>query len=507
MEDHDPQETLRLSIQTKLDRNKTALEKNMLGQFATPTTLAREILSYGLSLIPHKQQIHFLDPAIGTGAFYSALRETAGDRFIATAKGYEIDAQYGDAARQLWPDANLDIDISDFTQNKPPVNGFNLLICNPPYVRHHHLGTGEKRRLQGKGYDTANIKLSGLSGLYCYFLALSHQWMSKGGLAGWLIPSEFMDVNYGRELKHYLLNEVTLLRIHRFDPNNVQFEDAMVSSAVVWFKNIKPTGERKIEFSYGGSLSAPAISRQITSTELRLEDKWTRFPKQESRPPNNAAILSDLFIIKRGIVTGNNDFFILTKEKIVALDLPMQFFKPILPSPRHIKVNEINVDDQGNPDLPQQLFLLDCRHTEEDIRRQYPKLWNYLESGKDSVAGGYICKSRSLWYKQEERQPAPFVCNYMGRSDSPAKSPFRFMLNHSDAIAANTYLMLYPKPNIAEQINKQPGAIQSIWKELNSIKPEMLISEGRVYGGGLYKLEPKELANVPFGMISTLLGR
>jgi adenine-specific DNA-methyltransferase len=34
-----------------------------------------------------------------------------------------------------------------------------------------------------------------------------------------LIPSEFMDVKYGGPLKQYLLDKVTLLRIHRFDPN------------------------------------------------------------------------------------------------------------------------------------------------------------------------------------------------------------------------------------------------------------------------------------------------
>ena len=39
------QETLRLSLQSELDSKKTSLERNKLGQFATPTHLAREVVS------------------------------------------------------------------------------------------------------------------------------------------------------------------------------------------------------------------------------------------------------------------------------------------------------------------------------------------------------------------------------------------------------------------------------------------------------------------------------
>ncbi len=111
-------------------------------------------------------------------------------------------------------------------------HGYNLLICNPPYVRHHHLRRSTvKTRLQRQSLIATGVRLSGLAGLYAHFITLAHPWMSEDAIAGWLIPSEFMDVNYGRELKHYLLHTVTLLRIHRFDPTEVQFTDALVSSA------------------------------------------------------------------------------------------------------------------------------------------------------------------------------------------------------------------------------------------------------------------------------------
>lgn len=490
-------ETRRLSVQAELDARKTSLQRNKLGQFATPTVLAREVLSYGLSLMLDGQPVRFLDPAIGTGSFYSALLETIGERPLAAAKGYEVDTHYGVPARKLWAGSGLKIELADFTKVEPPRNGFNLLICNPPYVRHHHLDSAEKLRLQAESKAAVGIKLSGLSGLYCYFLALSHRWMSAGGIAGWLIPSEFMDVNYGRELKRYLLEEVTLLRIHRFDPNDVQFDDALVSSAVVWFRKIKSPLDHSVEFTYGGTHAAPAISRRISTAELVNEAKWTRFPMQEARSAVDTPILSDLFNIKRGIATGSNDFFILSREKIEELRLPIECFRPILPSPRYVSVDVIAADVQGNPVLPQALFLLDCRLPEHDVKEHYPALWRYLESGKEAMVSRYLCKSRRIWYWQEDRQSPPFVCTYMGRGNSRTDRPFRFLLNHSRAIAANSYLMLYPKPHVASLISEDHSLLTLIWKGLNEISSESLIAEGRIYGGGLHKIEPKELANLP----------
>ena len=498
-------ETQRLSIQADLDACKTSLERNRLGQFATPTTLAREVLAYGLSLMPKGQEVHFLDPAIGTGSFYSALLETIGERQLATAKGYEIDPHYGEPARRLWDGYNLQIELADFTQAKPPCNGFNLLICNPPYVRHHHIDGNEKQRMQAESKISAGVKLSGLAGLYCHFLTLSHRWMSADGVAGWLIPSEFMDVNYGRELKRYLLEEVTLLRVHRFDPCEAQFEDALVSSAVVWFKKTKPPIGHIVEFTYGGTHTAPAISRSIATVELASEAKWTRFPSREVRVAVDSPILSDFFDIKRGIATGNNEFFILSREKIQELRLPMECFRPILPSPRYVGVDEIAADAQGNPVLSHSLFLLNCRLSEREVKERYPTLWRYLESGKREVASRYLCKSRPTWYWQEERQTTPFVCTYMGRGSAKTGHPFRFLLNHSRAIAANTYLMLYPKSHIARLISEDNNLLKLVWGGLNAITSESFKSEGRVYGGGLHKIEPKEMAKLPAGHIKALL--
>ena len=498
-------EKQRLDLQAELDSRKTQAERNRLGQFATPPPLSRDILEHAANLLAPEEPVHFFDPAIGTGAFYSALLNTFPRQQITEALGFEIDSHYGQPASLIWQNSGLNLKHADFTHEEPTPR-FNLVICNPPYVRHHHIQSSDKERLLYRSFKASGMKLSGLAGLYCHFLALSHAWMTEGGIAGWLIPSEFMDVNYGREVKRYLLQHVTLLHIHRFDPNDAQFTDALVSSCVVWFRNAPPPPDHNVTFSFGGTLAAPKYSRIIPAKALAREAKWTRFPVSEIRSRKAVPTIADFFRITRGIATGDNAFFILDEEAIARRGLPVDAFRPILPSPRYLSEDEILADKIGNPLVGRRLFLLDTRLSDEEIKSRFQTLWTYLEEGKArGVHEGYICSHRSPWYVQENRQEAPIVCTYLGRGDTKSGRPFRFILNHSRATVANVYLAMYPTTLLQRYMARDPDLIRRIWQELNAITPKQLLDEGRVYGGGLHKLEPKELANVDASSIAELL--
>lgn len=492
-------EKTRLALQEHLDSQKSQAERNRLGQFATPPALAQHIMAEAIRLLPAETPIRFLDPAIGTGAFYSALRAVVKPDRIAAAEGFEIDPHYGLPAQALWADMPLDLRIADFTSAAlPPSDAqrFNLIVCNPPYVRHHHIANGDKLRLREAAQKSCGVSLSGLAGLYCYFIAIAHAWLAPGGVGSWLVPSEFMDVNYGRAIKRYLVDQVTLLRIHRFDPGDVQFEDALVSSAVVWFRKTAPPEHRTAIFTLGGTVAAPQTIRLIASEMLRAEAKWTRFPASETREVARGRKLGDLFTIKRGIATGDNKFFILSRSEIESLDLPIECFRPILPSPRYLTEDEVRARPDGSAALTRQLYLLDCRLPEDEVKTKYPSLWRYLQTGMPRVSERYLCRHRNPWYAQEDRPPAPFVCTYIGRADTASGRPFRFILNHSQATAANVYLLLYPKAYLAREISRDPMLARRLWQQLNDTPLETLLGEGRVYGGGLHKLEPKELGNV-----------
>ena len=315
-----------------------------------------------------------------------------------------------------------------------------------------------------------------------------------------------MDVNYGTSVKGYLLNKVTLQHIHRFDPKEVQFGDALVSSVVVCFRKETPPQGHAVRFTYGGSLEQPKLEFLVPVDTLRSDPKWTRYPMKQRFEAANGPVLGDFFKIKRGLATGNNNYFILSADDIKRRELPMEAFRPILPSPRYLSEDEVPADSTGNPVLKRRVFLLDCQLEEPEVERRYPKLWAYLEEGKaQGIAARYLCRHRTPWYIQENRPPSPFVCTYLGRSDTKNGRPFRFILNHSQATAANVYLMLYPRGPVERALKDNPTLKRQIWEFLNEICPNVMLGEGRVYGGGLHKLEPKELDNVPAAKIAELL--
>ena len=152
------------------------------------------------------------------------------------------------------------------------------------------------------------------------------------------------------------------------------------------------------------------------------------------------------------------------------------------------------------------LFLLDIRMNESEIRNNMPTFWDYLQTGKSLVYHkGYLCQHRTVWYYQEFRPSPPIVCNYLGRLDTKKGMPFRFILNNSNATIANVYLALYPLPLVGAAFENDPSLKRKIWSQLNNLTIDELLGEGRVYGGGLHKLEPSELARVSAKSIASFL--
>lgn len=494
-------EEKRCELQTLLDRGKTKKERNLLGQYSTPYPLAVDIMRY-VKTIASQQEQSFLEPSIGTGTLFSAFLECFGEG--GKAVGYEIDPYYCSPSKELWRGYDLDLRQKDFLSDDPKEERYSLLVANPPYSRHHHIPLEKKQELKRKVLAETGISISGLCGLYCYFVLLSTKWLEEGATACWLIPSEFMDVNYGVALKDFLINNVELVAIHRFSPDDVQFEDALVSSSIVIYKNTKPS-KKLVRLSTGSSIYNPDMEKYVPLHSLQPKQKWSMLFETEQNNNAESHVIGDFFSVKRGIATGNNKFFILNIDTINKYNIPKEFLTPILPAPRNLSISEIQ-SHEGLPILDKSLFLFSCNTTEGQLRKDYPGVWRYIEEGvNNGVQRGANCSKRTPWYSCEVRKPSPILITYMGRSQRNGNL-FRFILNDSDAVATNSYLLLYPKPQYRNKFRDEEVR-RNVWTLLNNIPKEELRKCGRVYGGGLYKLEPRELMNAHIAGLEEVLGK
>lgn len=500
----------RLVFQRTIDATRLAPERNLLGQFATPLALATEITARALSHVSPETPISMLEPACGTGAFFSAVSIIVNRERIARCCGVEVDPSFSAAARELWEAEKVEIhtaDFFDFAARREEKQHFNLLCANPPYVRHHHLPAERKRALQSRIAAELGLSTSGLTGLYVYFILLSDALLAEGAVAAWLIPSEFLVVNYGAPLREYLRTKVTLLEVFQFDPEEVQFDDALVSSCVVIYRKSSPPPDHSVLFRYGGSCAEAAHERQLTVKDLGHQSRWHIAPVDPAVPvPLETATVGDLFTVRRGIATGANQFFVLTREQSVEYGLPLEILRPVLTSPRQLTGEIIEGDEQGFPRVPEPLVLLDCTSAPKELAKQFPSAWKYLEQGREQgVSDGYLCRNREPWYLQEQRPAPPYLVSYMGRSTSKRDTPIRFFLNRSQATATNGFLCLYPKTVLESALKDHPEREAELLRLLNAISADTFRRIGRSYGGGLHKVEPSELLRLPLPALPSWL--
>ena len=122
-------EQSRSAMQQTIDNEKDISERRRLGQFSTPYELAKEMVSYGLSVLD-AGEITFLEPCIGSGAFYSALLNTVHSvDAIKCAAGIEIDPAYCACAQKLWGDRGIHILNDNFTRAVPDKR-YHFLLTN-----------------------------------------------------------------------------------------------------------------------------------------------------------------------------------------------------------------------------------------------------------------------------------------------------------------------------------------------------------------------------------------
>src|SRR6266704_2213360 len=104
--------------------------------------------------------------------------------------------------------------------------------------------------------------LDRLTNLYGLFLLKIWEDLSPGGRAAVIVPAEFLNANFGEEIKERLLKVIRPAAVAVFAPSLNVFADALTTSALVFLDKNRP-------------VEAQLFARRIESVEEaeRLVDK------------------------------------------------------------------------------------------------------------------------------------------------------------------------------------------------------------------------------------------
>ena len=499
--------------------------------FVTPPEYARDMAvcaleAYGDDSIP----IRFGDSAIGTGALFIAIKrivdninETRKTNYtFESAVGIDIDEKMAEEAYLRCNKRGLTIIYGDAISAGIDLGEKrNLMLVNPPYNRHNNIPVEYRNQAKDIALEQTGISIPAGAGLFVYHMLIMDKWLDDEGIAVWLIPSYFLQTKYGKAIRQYLTTNVSLIRLHIYDEEKVQFDDTDISTTIVVFKKRKPSDNLKVSITYGESIDKPDVSAKFEIDSLRNEiDNWRKLllhtiPTQNcEKISDNVVRFSQMFDIKRGIATGANKFFVMDRSMAREKGIPEIALKPLLPKARFLESTVIEACDDGYPNVSQQNVLIDCDLKEDDIRTKYPEFYEYLQTAKvpdkdgETILDKTLIKGRKPWYKQEIRTPPMFLLTYMGRKKDKLPALY-FIYNKSKAIALNTYLLLYPKPWLSNMLEGNDELCKDLLCSLNESATEVIMKQTRIYAGGLHKLEPNELKdliiiNVPESINSRL---
>jgi adenine-specific DNA-methyltransferase len=141
------------------------------------------------------------------------------------------------------------------------VDGFDVVIGNPPYVRQEKIKK-DKPLLQKQGYEV----FTSTADLYVYFYEKGYQLLKQKGVLAYITSNKWMRAKYGENLRKFLKEKTTIIKLIDFGGYRV-FEQT-VDTCILLFKKEKPPKGHTFEF-----LTVPSDVKDLESY-LRKRSKY-----------------------------------------------------------------------------------------------------------------------------------------------------------------------------------------------------------------------------------------
>lgn len=461
-------------------------DRRQAGQFQTPAWAADLMAAW---LLQEPCEL-LLDPGVGTGRllFRAAQRPEPGPERLL---GLDIDPVSLEMARVnllLRSIAHCSLRQANFLlaslRERP-----DALTCNPPYSRHHAIPVADKEAIHAGFEKRLGLRLSRLASLHVLFLVRALEVIRDAGRLAFITPAEWLDVNYGRAIKRFVLDRAHVEALVLWEHDHLFFNGALTTAAITLLRvgTPAPGPTRVVRLprrppEVEEVLTAIAGERtklRVDEVELTADTKWSRPVGRRAR---RGTPLRELARVRRGIATGCNRFFVASERLRRERGLELAYLRPCIATPRLVSGDELTLHDLRR--LPDEVprWVLDYR--EPGAERRDDALGKYLRSGMSAhqAHAGYLASRREPWYALERRETSPILFTYMNR-ERP-----RFIRNRAGAVPLNTFLIVEPH---------EGANADQVWRALNAEHVmRQLVGARRNYGGGLWKLEPRELSDL-----------
>ncbi|MHA2298069.1 MAG: HsdM family class I SAM-dependent methyltransferase [Candidatus Hodarchaeales archaeon] len=507
------------------------LASKYYGRFFTPMTVCNYMVQLGMQFI-EKKEIKILDPSCGNGNFLVACIENfqrlSGEGFFHLRLwGVEIDDREIAKASSILtniqqehqtPNFKIDFtllnrDFFDVLIKRPRSfpEQFDMIIGNPPYVRHELIS--DKNNLRKKicfinsKYNgdacsssmescrgckkLSHVLLNAKADLYCYFITSANKLLKEQGTLLFIIPTKWLNANYGRKLRKFLVNNFRIEKLILVEKN--LFPRVLVDSIVIkLFK--EPDSQHRdsniLTYSTFESMKSRSVeskdpslsnSKKINQKDLNNDQNWFNHLERPSileKVLKQEGILSlghpSLGHVKWGLKTGAEKFFFLSPQQVLDYQIPPEYTKLTIKSPKdlfrdkghHLYSNLLTIPPINKNELPVEII-------------------NYLNLGeKMGLPHRASIKSRKPWYSISINKPPDIIVpNFIW------KTPLLFLENIDKVIPSYNFHAIYLLDH--SSINYLLALLNSTFGQLFS---ELF---GRSEGGGVLHLQTCDVMKIP----------
>ena len=341
-------------------------------------------------------------------------------------------------------------------------NKFDVILMNPPYVRHHYLSND--RIAAYKSITSPYCALNLTADLWAYFLVKSVSHLRNGGSIGAILPWSFLHADYAVSLRRWLFEhfcEIKFLVVRR-----PYFRNANARVMLVWLRGY---GKRCRNI---GAAEVESVDRHADYRSLSIE-QWLASKITVSQNGNSDGLLTscrdqfgfsrlEAYVdVKLGIVTGANKFFVLSEEEAGQYGFTSKNLIPVLTNSRRLS------GLMASDNMKSKKLLLIKLGEGEEFR-------NYiLEGEKDGVHLRYHPRHRAPWFVLKAGPTPDAFFPYR-----ISKYPY-LIRNDIKAQSTNSVHRIYFKGLSETQVRWLQVSLLSVYSQLS------LESNSRVYGKGV----------------------